>query len=192
MMLPILLGLALAFPTKEATEYFMEVSIYRGIPDGAKERLSSPQIVTRDGQQALISVGQQISMISDIKKEVGKKVVTFKEVQTGIILKVLPKGQQDGSVFLAGNINLSEAVSDSSVLERSLTFHELFQPGETRIITFYNPQTNETQTIGPDGVKMRKKIYTGNEIWMEMTVHDVKSERAKQIMQQNQTETRKP
>lgn len=184
-MLSILFGLALALPAKEATQYFMEVSIYRGNPDGAKERLSSPQIVTRDGQQALISVGQQMSMISDIKKEVGKKVVTFKEVQTGIILKVLPKGQQDGSVFIAGNINLSEAVSESSVLERSLTFHELFQPGDMRIITFYNPQAYETQTIGADGVKVRKKIYTGNEMWMEVTVHDVKSDKAKQIIQKN-------
>lgn len=191
-MLSIMLGLALALPAKEATQYFMEVSIYRGNPDGPKGRLSSPQIVTRDGQQALISVGQQTSIISDIKKEIGKKVITFSEVQTGIILKVLPKAQKDDSVFITGNVSISEMVSESSVLERTLRFNELFQPGETRIITFYNPQSYETQAIGADGVIARKKSYTGNEMWMEMTVHDVKSERAKQLIQQNQIEPRKP
>lgn len=191
-MLSILLGLALALPAKETTQYFIEVSIYQGNPDGAKVRLNSPQIVTRDGQQALISVGQQVHVVSNIKKEVGKKIITVSEVQTGIIFKLLPKAQQDGSVFVTGSVNLSEAVSESSVLERTLTFHELFHSGEMKNITFYNPESLETQIIGPDGTKVRKKIYTGNELWMEMTVHDFKSDRVKQIIQQNQMETRKP
>ncbi len=186
-MLSILFGLALASSvTREATNYQFDITIYQGHPEGSKEKgdvavLSRPRIITRSHQQALISVGQQVPVISDIKREVGKKVITVSDMQVGTILKLLPKGQQDGSVFVSGDISISEVVSDSAVHVRSLTFHELFQPGETRIITFYNPQSFETQTIGPDGVKVRKKIYSGHEMWMEVKLVENQPTMAKPI-----------
>lgn len=167
-MMTILLSTLFAYmPTVNAKDIAMEVTIIRGMPGGTKakgeiEVLSRPQIVTRDGQQAVIQVGQYVPIVTDVKQQPGKKIVTITNEHTGITLKVIPKIQEDGTIFLSGNINLKEAVSESSTLERSLTFHESVHQDRTAMVPFYNP--NELT-----------KPYTGKETWVEIKVVDPKT-----------------
>ena len=167
-MLAILLSTLFAYiPMVNGREIAMEVTIIRGTPGGTKEKgeievLSRPQIVTRDGQQAVIQVGQYVPIVTDVKQQTGKKIVTITNEHTGITLKLVPKIQEDGTIFLSGNLNLKEALSESSTLERSLTFHEIVQHDRTTTVPFYNP--NEL-----------KKPYTGKETWVEIKVVDPKT-----------------
>lgn len=170
-MLTILLSTLFAHvPMVNAKQIAMEVTIIRGIPDGTKEKgeievLSRPQVLTRDGEQAVIQVGQLVPIVTDVKQLPGKKIVTITNEHTGITLKLVPKIQEDGAIFLSGNIILKEAVSESSTLERSLTFHEIILHDRTAIVPFYNP--NEV-----------KKPYTSRETWVEIKVVDPKTWRS--------------
>jgi general secretion pathway protein D len=82
---------------------------------GRIEVLSRPQIVTRDNQQALISVGQQVPVItgSNITAQ-GIIQNTVEQQQVGIILKVLPQISPDGRIVMRVEPQVSR-VSNSTV-----------------------------------------------------------------------------
>ena len=73
-MLAVLLGILLIKPaTLAMSQAQFEITICRGTPGGSREKgelevLSRPQIVTRHNQQALISIGQQVPITTDIKQ----------------------------------------------------------------------------------------------------------------------------
>lgn len=178
-MVTMLLSLMLVNPLKkevaEPANYHIAVTVYRGLPGGFKDKgdmevIASPRIVTRNEQQALISVGQMVPLITDVKKQIGKKITTVSDMQIGTILKILPKSQVDGSIFISGEYSISEAVSDSSILSRSISFHQMFQPGETRIVPLYNPNDYLEKVTVLSASTVRKKPYTGKEMWMEIKV----------------------
>lgn len=82
---------------------------------GRIEVLSRPQIVTRDNQQALISVGQQVPIVtgSNITAQ-GIIQNTVEQQQVGIILKVLPQISPDGRIVMRVEPQVSR-VSNSTV-----------------------------------------------------------------------------
>lgn len=82
---------------------------------GRIEVLSRPQIVTRDNQQALISVGQQVPVItgSNITAQ-GIIQNTVEQQNVGIILKVLPQISPDGRIVMRVEPQVSR-VSTSTV-----------------------------------------------------------------------------
>lgn len=82
---------------------------------GRIEVLSRPQIVTRDNQQALISVGQQVPIITGSQVTAqGIITNTVEQQQVGIILKVLPQISPDGRVVMRVEPQVSR-VSNSTV-----------------------------------------------------------------------------
>ncbi|HMO34632.1 MAG TPA: secretin N-terminal domain-containing protein, partial [Gemmatales bacterium] len=82
---------------------------------GRIQVLSRPQIVTRDNQQALISVGQQVPIItgSNITAQ-GIIQNTVEQQQVGIILKVLPQISPDGRIVMRVEPQVSR-VSNATV-----------------------------------------------------------------------------
>lgn len=82
---------------------------------GRIEVLSRPQIVTRDNQQALISVGQQVPIITGSNiTTTGLISNTVEQQQVGVILKVLPQISPDGRVVMRVEPQIS-SVSNSTV-----------------------------------------------------------------------------
>lgn len=81
---------------------------------GRLEVLSRPQIVTRDNQQALISVGQQVPIVTGSTLSNGILQNTVEQQQVGIILKVLPQISPDGRIVMRVEPQISK-VSQSTV-----------------------------------------------------------------------------
>jgi type II secretory pathway component GspD/PulD (secretin) len=82
---------------------------------GRVEILSRPQIITRDNQQALISVGQQVPIIDgSTVGATGNITNTVTQQQVGVILKVLPQISPDGHVVMRVEPQIS-SVSNSTV-----------------------------------------------------------------------------
>lgn len=82
---------------------------------GRIEVLSRPQIVTRDNQQALISVGQQVPIITGVNINAqGLITNNIEQQQVGIILKVLPQISPDGRVVMRVEPQVS-SISPSTV-----------------------------------------------------------------------------
>jgi Flp pilus assembly secretin CpaC len=82
---------------------------------GRIEVLSRPQIITRDNQQALISVGQQVPIVTGSNVS-GTGIITntVTQQQVGIILKVLPQISPDGRIVMRVEPQISK-VSESTV-----------------------------------------------------------------------------
>lgn len=82
---------------------------------GRIEVLSRPQIVTRDNQQALISVGQQVPIITGTNVT-AQGIITnnIEQQQVGIILKVLPQISTDGRVVMRVEPQISD-IAQSTV-----------------------------------------------------------------------------
>lgn len=82
---------------------------------GRIEVLSRPQIVTRDNQQAIISVGQQVPIVTGSNLTANGIIQnTVEQQQVGIILKVLPQISPDGRIVMRVEPQISK-VSDSTV-----------------------------------------------------------------------------
>lgn len=82
---------------------------------GRIEVLSRPQIVTRDNQQALISVGQQVPIITGTNINANGLITNnVEQQQVGIILKVLPQISPDGRVVMRVEPQISD-ISPSTV-----------------------------------------------------------------------------
>lgn len=164
-MLAVLMGILLIEPAALAmSQRQFEITICRGIPGGSREKgelevLSRPQIVTRHNQQALISVGQQVPITTDISKQGDKEIHTISRIQVGMILKLTPKIQDDGSVFVKGEFSISEVISPTSTSSRIMTFHQVLQSGQDHFIPFYH--TKGIEPIKPS---------SGNEMWMTIKV----------------------
>jgi type II secretion system protein D len=80
---------------------------------GRVEVLSRPQIVTRDQQQALISVGQQVPVVNGIVVTQGVIQPEIVQQQVGIILKVLPQISPDGKVIMRVEPQISSLSSQT-------------------------------------------------------------------------------
>jgi hypothetical protein len=154
-MLTMVFGLVLALQVnKEATIYRCDVTIYQGNPAGSKENgdiqvLSSPQLVTRNGQQTLVSVGQQVSVVTDIKREKELITNTVSQTQVGIILRMTPKQQTDGTIVVSSKMNLSQLIDKDTIKEETISTCRVHQPGETLKVLFYNPSTCRSRVSVP-------------------------------------------
>ena len=182
----LLFALLLAVPAnKEATLFRCDVTIYQGNPAGSKEKgdiqvLSSPQIVTRSGQQALMSVGQQVAVVTDIKREKELITNTVTQTQVGIILRITPKQQSDGTIVVSSKVNLSEVIDEDTIKEQTISTCRVHKPSETLKVPFYNPSTCRSRASVPFlGLPLEITKYTGKEVWMEMKVTPMKESELK-------------
>lgn len=182
----LLLALLLAVPAnKDATLFRCDVTIYQGNPAGSKEKgdvqvLSSPQLVTRNGQQVVISVGQQVPVVIDIKREAGGITNTVSQEQVGIILRLTPKLQSDGSIVVSSKVNLSAVIDKDTLKEETISTCRVHQPGETLKVPFYNPSTCRSRASVPFlGLPLEIMKYTGKEVWMEVKVTQMKESELK-------------
>ena len=181
-MLSLILGLALAIPAnKDATIFRCDVTIYQGNPDGSVEKgdiavLSKPQIITRNGQDAMMSVGTHIPVVTDIKREVGLITNIISQKQVGIILKLTPKLQPDGSVVVLSKVNLNEVIGTDTIKEQTISTCRVHQPGETIKVPFYCPESCKT---GFPNFPFFFMKYAGNEVWMEVKVTPMKESELK-------------
>lgn len=182
----LLLALLLAVPAnKDSTLFRCDVTIYQGNPAGSKEKgdiqvLSSPQMITRNGQQALISVGQQVSVVTDIKHEAGMIKNTISQEQVGIIVRLTPKLQSDGTIVVSSKVNLSEVIDKDTIKEETVSTCRVHQPGETLKVPFYNPSTCRSRASVPFlGLPLEIMKYAGNEVWMEVKITRMKESELK-------------
>jgi Bacterial type II and III secretion system protein len=177
----LLLALVLAVPAnKDATLFRCDVAIYQGNPAGSKEKgdiqvLSSPQLITRSGQDALISVGQQVSIVTDIKREKELITNTVTQTQVGIILRMTPKQQSDGTIVVSSKVILSQVIDKDTIKEETVSTCRVHQPGETLKVPFYNPSTCRSRASVPFlGLPMEIVKYAGNEVWMDVKITPMK------------------
>ena len=107
---------------------------------GRLEVLSRPQILASDNQEAEINVGQQVPFIRDSRiTEAGTTINTLDYEDVGIILRVTPRINPDGSVRMEVSPEIS-SISDSTV-----------QVSETVNAIIINNRSAETTVTVQDG-----------------------------------------
>ena len=181
-----LLALLLAVPAnKDATLFRCDVTVYQGNPAGSVEKgdvkvFSKPQLITRNGQESLISIGQQVAVVTDIKRERELITNTITQTQVGIILRLTPKIQSDGTIVVSSKVNLSQVIDKDTIKEETVSTCRVHQPGETLKVPFYNPSTCRSRASVPFlGLPLEIMKYSGNEVWMEVKVTQMKESELK-------------
>lgn len=195
-MLSIMLSMVLAHPVlapvhKEQTVYQIQAVVYQGNPDAqrAKEELniiSSPKLVTRNGQMAQVQVGQVVPVVTDIQVQNGrvpKDAIISKAMvaeHVGITMSMTATEQTDGTIFLSAYVQAKELIKATdgteSVLERAMKVRRLNKLGEKITVPLYNPNDyiERIKVQGSDEIQTRKKPYTGKETWVELVVTEHK------------------
>ncbi|HQR09396.1 MAG TPA: hypothetical protein PLN21_21420 [Gemmatales bacterium] len=177
-MLSILLGLALTLPmNQEATQYRFEIKLYQGNPKGSVEKgdvelLSSPQILTRNEQEAVIKVGQKVPIITG-RKEVGGKIVnTVEDQEVGISIKIKPAGSKDGILMAKLQVDISEVILGASayptINQQMITTTRELKLAEKVIVPFYSEKTDRQR----GGIQANSLL--GHKVWMEVHVTEIK------------------
>lgn len=159
-----LMSLLLSFQAyAEQHQYKFEIAVVQGTPGGSEEKgdrvvLTSPVIIVRHAQQGQISVTQSAPIVVGKSKQGTNDVFTLTQEHTGVVVRVTPIEQEDGTVFVKGSVQLKEVINSSTILERTLKFHEAVKQDALHTIPLYNPNS------------YAKKHFSGNEIWIELKV----------------------
>jgi type II secretory pathway component GspD/PulD (secretin) len=116
--------------------------------------LASPRIVALDGKEAIIHIGDRIPIVIERKSSEGGVVYTTQEVQfiqAGILLKVTPRFNEDATLTLAVNPEVSTITGQTaqgypSIRTRSASTTMVVKSGETVALGGLLSQ-NEVDTI---------------------------------------------
>lgn len=178
-LMPLLATQPAAIPEGRLTR--IDVVLFMGNPETKdREVLSRPQLITRDRQEALISVGQSVELALSGPGD-GTAPVKLEPFQVGYILKVTPTWRADGRVALQSIVTMSEVIdiaADRTQTKESKTrFNAVCTPGEKVTVPLYNTHDYQEVVVqkGADGVARTtvvKKPYTGKECWVEFVVRE--------------------
>lgn len=112
---------------------------------GKTEILSRPSVLARNNQQAVITVGQSVPLLTNVRYDnFGNQVssVTYQDV--GIILRVTPFITSNGMVEMIVSPQISELSEQSIVVSRNSN-------GESVSAPVINLRTADTVVVTPDG-----------------------------------------
>jgi hypothetical protein len=118
-------------------------------------------------------VGRKVPIITDRKEVDGMIVNTVKEEDVGIKLQIKPTRGKDGVVFTSLHVEISEvllgASKNTTIYQQIITTSRELKVGEKIRIPFYTEQP-----VLLSGEKKQVKSFSGHEVWMEVTVSEVK------------------
>lgn len=156
----------------------IEVAIYQGNPAGNdRQVITRPMLVTRDREQAMVSVGQCVQL-----KEVGtqrEEANQNESFETGCVILMTTARQADGRISVRAAVTLKELVCNTDqttqTRENKTQFHTVCKPGETVTLPLYNINDYQDVVASKDlaGVitqRLVKKPFTGRECWVEFVV----------------------
>jgi hypothetical protein len=160
-LMPLLAAQPIAAPMPK--NILIQVVLYQGNP-AAKDRqvISRPTLITTEGQQALVSMGQAVMLNPSVLHE-GTKPTELKQFEAGITLKMLPTLRKDGRVLLRSTITTIELLDNSD--ERTQTkectthFDTICTLGERISVPLY--------------YAMNEKPFTNRECWLELEVSEM-------------------
>jgi type II secretory pathway component GspD/PulD (secretin) len=167
-MMQLCLSLCLTALTADqsSSQYLFEIAIYKVDAQGQKEVLSRPQLVTRHGQEALVSIGQQVPVIFDHSIKDGKTVYSVCEEQVGIIVKMTPSAHRAGEIKLKMDVSLSEVCKGESL------FNTIYKQEikTARVLPLEKKSTVMMGGSGVDGASTEK-------VFMEITPRQLRLSR---------------
>lgn len=144
-------------------QFVIQLAVCKGDPLGSKaggtvDILSRPQIAVQDGQIGCVQVGRGVPVPGSNGK------VEF--VQTGLVLKVLPKMQNDGSVLLRLDSRITESAPGGVALGNGL------------VAPTFNTTATATLCKVKAGEPLRIRLSAASatdQTWIEATLHIVRS-----------------
>jgi hypothetical protein len=186
-LIPLLATQPTAAALPEARTVRIDVVIYTGNPDAkAREVMSSPTLLTRDRQRAVVAIGQTIPM-NLTEAENGVQPVKLEFAQTGLFVDIIPTLRNDGRISLRSAISMTELIANTAertqTKETKTQCNTVCKPGEKVTVLLYNPNDyrDTVDTVIWPGIHLAypiKKPYTGRECWVELVAreYDMKTE----------------
>jgi general secretion pathway protein D len=112
---------------------------------GKTEVLSRPSILARNNQQATITVGQQVPLVTNVRYDnFGNQISSVQYTSVGIILQVTPFITSDGMVEMIVTPEISDLSEEDIVVSRTADGEEVTQP-------IINLRSADTVVVTPDG-----------------------------------------
>lgn len=147
----------------------LEVTLAALAKAGKTEILSRPSVLARNNQQATITIGQQVPLISGVTYDNfgnQRNAITYQDV--GIILRVTPFITSDGFVEMIVAPEIS-SVSDSTV--NFATGNGTNNTGNSAAAPIINIRSADTVVVTPDGqtvviggLMQTQKVKTENKV----------------------------
>lgn len=143
----------------------IDVTLYQGDPSGklqVKDKLASPQLLTRDGQKTLVAIGQTVVFRELEKTLVKGDTIQYRVAhqQIGAMMTFNPQLLADGQILLAGSIKTTEAVNMTDSIQHKI---------ENDVRVAITCKQNRVVTI-PLYTSNDQKPFTGKERWVELKV----------------------
>jgi hypothetical protein len=166
----------------------IDVVFYQGDPSGKthqRQKISSPQLMTLNKQQAVIAVGQEVPLLQPDEATVTDELRQFpiKLETVGIKMTLTPHALKTGEIILTGCIKTSEIAEVSQDIQHKID-HDVrikitCKPNEPVTIPLYdlNDYIEKTKAAGLPDIVTITKPFTGKEKWVELKVCELLSEK---------------